>query len=166
MNNFSLYSYFTTYLGLVHWNPSSCCLWLPKPEDQILADPSSMIPHLYLASSNGIFVFFCFRSRPFFSLYQGLHLIESKCRERTHFSSWRHLSSPDQGLEYEMLKRIWQPIDPGLGSHQTNNNSNQMTLAPNCPSTVAKMINTSWLWKARHWNSQQISLGQHFKERI
>ena len=64
MKNFSLYSHFTTYLGLVHWNPSSCCLWLPKPENQILAHPSSMIPHLYSASSNGIFVFFGFRFRP------------------------------------------------------------------------------------------------------
>ena len=38
-----------------------------------------------------------------FLLYQWLHLIESKCRERAHFSSWRHLSSsPKQGSGSEM----------------------------------------------------------------
>ena len=71
--HFFPFPHLTTYLGLVHWNPSSCCLWLPKPQNQILADPSSMIPHLHIFSLKQwhLCFFFCFRSRPskdFFTL--------------------------------------------------------------------------------------------------
>ena len=68
----------------------------PSSRSPFQHDPAPHFKHQAMASLFFLFWIATFCSilvKIFVLLYQRFHLIESKFRERAHFSSWRHLSS-------------------------------------------------------------------------